>query len=237
VDDVRYIILPGDIRNDARLTLGHLKVAMVLGAYSKRQGWTDLTQSDVGEMAGLSRQTVCTLVGELVEWGWVARRKKDRKNQYVYRFIMDREEYCQLQPTVGGYCQPQPTEHCQPQLTGTVGSDPTFIKEDSSTYKDQLTSREGARATETAARPRLKVPRLVTASDDEWPRWLNWLSNDGKHRAREQFEVEGEMVVFQPYPSADADDPKLAPPEGSPKRAELMAKRVPQANTMAGAEA
>jgi hypothetical protein len=98
-------------------------------------------------------------------------------------------------------------------------------------------AREGARATESAARPRLRVPRLVTASDDEWPRWLNWLSNDGKHSAREQFEAEGEMVVFQPYPSADADDPKLAPLEGSPKRAELMAKRVPNVRNPAGADA
>lgn len=128
MDDVRYIILPGDLRKDDRLTLAHFKVAMVLGAYSKRHGWTDLTQSDVGEMAGLSRETVCRCVGDLVDWRWVARKKKSKKNQYVYRFIMDRDEDCEQQITFS-------EKQCEPQITGNVISSFTFTKEDSSSLK------------------------------------------------------------------------------------------------------
>lgn len=100
-------------------------------------------------------------------------------------------------------------------------------------------TREGARATESAARPRLQVARLVTSEDDEWRRWMVWLTEQGRHQARDQFEAEGEMVVFQPFPSADTahDEPKLAPTEGSPKRAELIAKRIPQVRNPAGADA
>lgn len=125
-DDARYIIMPGDMRKDDRLTLAHYKVAMVLGAYSKRYGWTDLTQNDVGEMAGLSRETVCRCVGDLADWGWVARRKKDGRNQYVYRFIMDRED-CEPAVTV-------PKKDCEPAVTDTVISGFTS-KEKSSTNR------------------------------------------------------------------------------------------------------
>lgn len=211
MDDVRYIILPGDMRKDDRLTMGHLRIAMVLGAYSKRHGWTDLTQNDVGEMAGLSRQTVCTLVGELVEWGWVARRKKTGKNQYVYRFIMDRED-CQLEATV-------PQKHCQPEPTGTVASDPTFNKEASSTIS-QSTLSAGAPATQSAARP-----ALVKRGDNNWRRWINWLGAKGQHAAADAFEREGAMVVYSHEPNGMSPLPKL-PPTNPAKLAELEADHV-----------
>lgn len=134
--NVRYIILPGAIRKDSRLTLAHLKVSMVLGAYSRNDSWTDLTQQDVGEMAGLSRETVCRSVGDLVEWGWVVRQKKAAINQYVYRFIMDRGDYCdpavtvpnktQKTPTTG--CD-EPTTYCDPAVTSTVTRGFTYKKE------------------------------------------------------------------------------------------------------------
>lgn len=192
MDDVRYIVLPGDLRKEERLTLGHLKIAMVLGAYSKRHGWTDLTQNDVGEMAGLSRQTVCTLVGELVEWGWVARRKKTGKNQYIYRFIMDRED-CQLEATL-------PPKHCQPQPTTTVASDPTFTKEDSSTLS-QSTYSAGAPATQSAARPALKKAIRILSSDASWTKWIEHIEQLGAHEAAAAARAAGEVVACSRWPT------------------------------------
>lgn len=196
MDDVRYIILPGDLRKEERLTLGHVKIAMVLGAYSKRQGWTDLTQDDVGEMAGLARQTVCRLVGELVDWGWVDRRKKAGKNQYVYRFIMDRED-CQLEVTV-------PQKHCQPQVTGTVTSNVTFNKEDSSTLS-QSTSGASAPATQGAARSSPAVKRVygsleVKSTDISWLRWLDKIEETQGTEARSHVQKQGFIRVPERWP-------------------------------------
>lgn len=211
-DDARYIILPGDLRKDARLTLGHIKVAMVLGAYSKRHGWTDLTQNDVGEMANLSRQTVCELVGELVEWGWVARRKKDKKNQYVYRFIMDREDYCQPQPTV-------PSEYCQPQPTGTVGSDPTFNKERTSTLSQSTLTAplppQQAEAPSSGQSSKVDLkgsgivrPRIyITAEFPSWPHWLDRIERDRGPEARRAVELLGRLEVAARWPTDDTPTP------------------------------
>lgn len=209
-EEFRYIILPGDLRNDTRLTLGHIKVAMVLGAYSKRHGWTDLTQSDVGEMAGLSRQSVCELVGELVEWGWVARRKKDKKNQYVYRFIMDREDYCQPQPTV-------PKEHCQPQPTGNVGSDPTFNKERTSTISQSTLSAPLPPSAEPAPsgqsensdlKGRAVRPRItLTPANASWPNWLDRIERDRGPEARRAVEVARQLEVAARWPLHDTPTP------------------------------
>lgn len=210
MDDARYIILPGDIRNDTRLTLAHLRVAMVLGAYSKRQGWTDLTQSEVGEMAGLARQTVNECVAELVEWGWVARRKKDKKNQYIYRFIMDRDEYCQPQTTVPQDCQPQVTVHCQPQPTSTVASDPTIHKEASSSYSSQVIARGDALATQSAARP-APVQRAIRVAAGEacFAEWLSAIEERSGDAARAAAESLGELFVHDRWPKPDSPLPRI----------------------------
>lgn len=212
MDDARYIILPGDIRNDTRLTLAHLRVAMVLGAYSKRQGWTDLTQSEVGEMAGLARQTVNECVAELVEWGWVARRKKDKKNQYIYRFIMDRDEYCQPQTTVPQDCQPQVTVHCQPQPTSTVASDPTIHKEASSSYSSQVIARGDALATQSAARPAAEVRRAIAvrAGDPPWREWMEAIQARAGDETRQAAERLGEILVHDRWPKPETPLPTIS---------------------------
>jgi hypothetical protein len=214
MDDVRYIILPGDLRKDDRLTMGHLRIAMVLGAYSKRNGWTDLTQQDVGEMAGLTRQTVCTLVGELVEWGWVARRKKQGKNQYVYRFIMDRED-CQLEPTV-------PEKDCQPQPTGTVGSDPTFITEDSSTLRqsssvplpltpERVQSEVGQDDKfDLEGKGRMAGILRIKPGEGAWTRWVEHIERKLGERHAEAAVAMGELEVTTRWPTDASPMPRIA---------------------------
>lgn len=202
MDDGRYIIMPAGMRDDARLQLSHMRVALVLGSYSKRRGWTDLSQKDIGEIAGISRQTVNEAVSELVDWGWVSRRKKSGKNQYIYRFIMDQDDYCQLETTVPENCRPEPTKQCRPKPTGNVASDPTFIKEDSSTYKDQLSSARDGACDESAtpsralkARPALRITR----SDVSWSDWLE--SVDEQTAAR--MEAAGEFEATARWPSVE----------------------------------
>jgi predicted transcriptional regulator len=199
MDDVRYIILPGDIRKEPRLQLSHLRVAMVLGAYSKRHGWTDLSQNDIGEMADISRETVNRCVADLVEWGWVDRRKKKGKNQYVYRFIMDREDNCDLQLT----CDPQLTKHCEPPVTGTVISEVTDSKE-SLQLDSKSTSGAGARASDASAS---RAPRAVksqpaltiTHLDASWDDWLKSVDEETALR----MEAAGEFEATARWPSVE----------------------------------
>ncbi len=216
MDDVRYIILPGDLRKDERLSLSHFKVAMVLGAYSKRNGWTDLTQQDVGEMAGLTRQTVCTLVGELVEWGWVARRKKQGKNQYVYRFIMDRED-CQPEATV-------PKEDCQPQPTDTVASDPTFNKEESSTLRqstpvplpltpDQAQSAVGQDDKFVLEGKGIRGAILrIRPGEGAWTRWIDHIERKLGEKVAEAAIAMGQLEVTTRWPTDASPMPRIARP-------------------------
>lgn len=204
MDDARYIILPGDMRKDSRLTLSHLKVAMVLGAYSKRQGWTDLTQSDVGEMADLARETVNGCIADLVEWGWVARRKKDKKNQYIYRFIMDRDEHCEPQVTV-------PKKDCEPQLTGTVSPALTIHKEASSSYSSQVIAHGSALATQSAARPVAQAMRaiVVRSGDAPWGQWMETIAERAGDEARQAAEEAGEIMVHDRWPLPTTPLPRL----------------------------
>ncbi len=219
MDDVRYIILPGDLRKDERLSLSHFKVAMVLGAYSKRNGWTDLTQSDVGEMAGLSRETVCRCVGDLVDWGWVARRKKNKKNQYVYRFIMDREDQCDQAVT-------EPEKQCDAPVTGNVISDLTSNVEETSTIS-KSTSGASAPATQDAARsPPEGEARLVLPHDETWRLWLTWLRHSGRYAVADAAEAEGAMIVYSHKPHTNCHVPKLAPLVGTPKRDSMEMMRA-----------
>lgn len=204
MDDPRYIILPGELRNDARLKLSHLRVAMVLGAYSKRKGWTDLSQDDIGEIAGMARETVSRCVADLVEWGWVARRKKDGQNRYIYRFIMDRDEDCDAQLTVPDKRDPAVTVQCDPQITTNVTHAITINKEDSSTYKDQLTSRAGAcEADATPARSAggARPALLIRNGDASWDDWLAVLPPAIAAQARER----GALIAPTRWPKTDLD--------------------------------
>lgn len=215
MDDVRYIILPGDLRKDERLSLSHFKVAMVLGAYSKRHGWTDLTQSDVGEMAGLSRETVCRCVGDLVDWGWVARRKKSKKNQYVYRFIMDRDDQCEPEVTV-------PEKDCEPAVTGTVISDLTFNKEDSSTLRqsssvplpltpDQAKSAVGQDDKFDLEGKGIRGAILrIRPGEGAWTRWIEHIERKLGEKSAEAAVAMGQLEVTTRWPTDDSPMPRIA---------------------------
>ena len=204
MEDGRYIIMPAGMRDDGRLQLSHMRVALVLGSYSKRRGWTDLSQQDIGEIAGVSRQTVNQAVTDLVDWGWVKRIKKQKKNQYIYRFIMDQDDYCQVETTVPKDCKPQATVHCQVDATSTVASDPTINKENSSSYRDQVSS-AGARASDASASraPRARAALTVSRNDVQWRAWLDAVDIDtaerieraGEFTATARWPTEGERII------------------------------------------
>lgn len=93
-------------------------------------------------------------------------------------------------------------------------------------HHKELPSRTSAHATQGAARSaRSEVARLILASDKEWRSWRLWLADKGQHRALDQFEAEGAMVVYDPYPSDEATLPRLAPPPDSEKRLAMEASR------------
>lgn len=88
-------------------------------------------------------------------------------------------------------------------------------------------TREGAPATQSAARPSLEVkPRLVKRGDTHWRLWLNWLTGQGHSLAAQHIEREGAMVVYADRPMTGVALPKL-PPLDPEKLAKLEREREP----------
>lgn len=87
----RYSIVAGDFAEDARADVSHFRVYLMLGRHTDKQGWCRLKQITIGERIGITRETVNRKLRDLVEWGYVERRKKDAAGRaYWYRTIMDR---------------------------------------------------------------------------------------------------------------------------------------------------
>lgn len=102
----------------------------------------------------------------------------------------------------------EPTGNCLP-----------VYKEPSLTINKPL-AREGAHATQSAARP-----ALVKRGDATWRTWLNWLNDGGHEAAVQAFEREGAMVIYSERPAVGAPLPKL-PPTNPEKLAALEAGRA-----------
>lgn len=112
------------------------------------------------------------------------------------------------------------------RVTPVSAKGDTGVTQSTNNHQIEPSSRTSAHATQGAARSaRSEVPRLVLSTDKEWHMWRIWLSDKGQHRALDQFESEGAMVVFNPFPSDEAKLPKLAPPPDSEKRLAMEASR------------
>lgn len=87
----RYSIIPGDFATDARADVAHFRVLNLIGRHTDEHGWCRLKQITIGEAVGLSRETVCRKLKDLVAWGYVEKRATDATGRAIfYRTIMDR---------------------------------------------------------------------------------------------------------------------------------------------------
>lgn len=116
----RYSIIPGDFVEEPRADINHFRVLHILGRYSKKSGWVKhMDQSWIGEIIGVSRQTVNKKIRDLVDWGYVDKvtQKQNHKSVCFYRVIMDRHGP-QDDDTEDENVEPAPAaEGCQPRST------------------------------------------------------------------------------------------------------------------------
>lgn len=87
----RYSIIPGDFAEEARADVGHFRVLNLIGRHTDSHGWCRLKQINIADAVGLSRETVCRKLRDLVAWGYVEKRSQDATGRAIfYRTIMDR---------------------------------------------------------------------------------------------------------------------------------------------------
>jgi DNA-binding transcriptional ArsR family regulator len=93
VSKQRYSIIPGDFAEEERADGGHFRVLTLIGRHTDRHGWCRLKQITIGEAVGLTRETVCRKLKDLVAWGYVEKRAQDATGRAIYyRTIMDRPQ-------------------------------------------------------------------------------------------------------------------------------------------------
>lgn len=87
----RYSIIPGDFAEDSRADVGHFRVINLVGRHTDENGWCRLKQLTIGDNIGLTRETVCKKIRDLVTWGYIEKHSEDATGRAIwYRTIMDR---------------------------------------------------------------------------------------------------------------------------------------------------
>lgn len=224
----RYSIIPARFVDDARLKVSHFKVLGYLGKHSHKTGWMKLSQTKAGkdESLGLTRETICRAISDLVDWGYVEKRSKQQTKTSIcfYRVIMDAvsdpvENEDDLPDVVAG-CDPALTGGCDAaghrvvtqQITRVVTSDITTredhslkIKiERSSAGADSEDSKSGLKSEVRVAATAL----TITATDPQWMHWMVHLRNRGREDLATQAEAAGAITtVGSRWPKADSPLP------------------------------
>lgn len=90
----RFIVLPARILADDRFSsMTHLRVLMVLGAHTDKNGWAWPSRRQIGDCVGVSVTRVSQCIGDLKEWGYVEVYPQTRKNRGQtsnrYRVLFD----------------------------------------------------------------------------------------------------------------------------------------------------
>lgn len=93
-DDARYSHVPPRAATDARLTLVHMRVLVLIGKVNTQHGWCQLSQTSAAEMFGMHRKTVNAAVLDLVQWNYVERKTQEQtKTSFChYRVLIDEPE-------------------------------------------------------------------------------------------------------------------------------------------------
>ena len=73
----RLSIIPARFVEDTRPDLSHYKVLNALGRHLDSDGWCRVKQTTLADAIGLSRETVCRKLNNLVEWGYVEKDDED----------------------------------------------------------------------------------------------------------------------------------------------------------------
>lgn len=74
--DARMSWMSGRAADDLRLGILHFRMLAHLGRQNHRRGWLRLSQSELAEAWDCSRPRLNAAIGDLVEWGYVAKRSQ-----------------------------------------------------------------------------------------------------------------------------------------------------------------
>ena len=86
----RFSIIPGRFVEDDRPDLNHYKVLNALGRHTDDDGWCRIKQVNIGKAIGLSRESVCRKLRDLVDWGYVQKEDEDGSGRAIwYRILHD----------------------------------------------------------------------------------------------------------------------------------------------------
>lgn len=87
----RMSVIPGEFAGDPRADLGHFRVLNAIGRHTDRHGWCRIKQARIGDICGLTRETVNRKIRDLVTWGYVEKCSQDSTGRSIwYRVILDR---------------------------------------------------------------------------------------------------------------------------------------------------
>lgn len=131
----RYSIIPGDAVHDPNVTDLHLRVLVLFGKASDRNGWLQVNQGRVAAQMGRSRETINRAIRELVDMGYVRKKarfsgKDGRQMISDYQVVMDRADPRDDAEIAGVSetsdeppCDAHVTPPCDVQITGGVISE------------------------------------------------------------------------------------------------------------------
>lgn len=187
----RYIIAPGDVLDDPRVTDLHLRVIAEFGRQTDRNGWLQANQRRLAEKLGRSRETINRVIADLVGWGYVRKQqrysgKDGRQLINDYQVVMDRDDRSgepAAQPESENQippCDPHVTGGCDVQITGGVTSgDHTPCDPQTSHHKNDP----------LLQRPLFTSPEVNRARGGEFERfWADYPHKVGKRDAKKAFE-------------------------------------------------
>lgn len=146
----RYSIVPADALSDERVTDLHLRVLVIMGSHSDRNGWRTINQRTIAEVAKRQRETINRKIAELTDWGylrthgrigWNGRRLVDQ-----YQVVADRDlpndepgpvtDGSQCDPPVTGYVTQPNHRVCDP--TGSQQRNDLYLERPLSPNSDGL---------------------------------------------------------------------------------------------------
>ena len=92
-EDARISVIPGSAASDLRLSGLHFRILAHLGRFNHRKGWCILSQTELAKHFQVTRQSVNKAIGELVSWGYVAKKTQEDtgESHCRYRAILDDE--------------------------------------------------------------------------------------------------------------------------------------------------
>lgn len=93
-EDARYAVLPARAADDLRLSGLHLRLLTHMGRWNHRKGWLRISQTEIAERWGVSRQRLNMAIADLVTWLYVEKRSQAETGEACchYRTMIDTDD-------------------------------------------------------------------------------------------------------------------------------------------------